>query len=128
MKQIRDIYFTKPKIVNKGWGREEILVNKDFCGKLLVFNKGSKFSLHFHKKKNELFYVLLGKIRFNYLNLENADKKSKELIIGDSVFIPAGNPHQIEALEDSTIIEISSHHEDFDSYRIEKGDSQINMV
>jgi hypothetical protein len=35
--------------VEKGWGHELIWVTNDkYCGKLLKFNKGAKFSMHFH--------------------------------------------------------------------------------
>ena len=35
--------------VEKGWGHENIFATNDkYCGKLLVFNEGSRFSMHFH--------------------------------------------------------------------------------
>jgi sugar/nucleoside kinase (ribokinase family) len=51
-------------------------------------------------------------------------QKNEDLYSGDIVDIPQFNPHKIEAIKESTIIEISTHHEDSDSYRIAKGDSQ----
>lgn len=43
---------TEAEIVSKGWGREIIFVNNDeYCGKLLCFDKGKKFSMHYHIKK-----------------------------------------------------------------------------
>lgn len=59
-----------------------------------------------------------------YYDLTNADRKTVKLNGGMVVTIPQGNPHQIQALEDSVIVEFSTHHEDEDSYRIQKGDSQ----
>ena len=35
-----------------------------------------------------------------------------------------GQPHQLEALTDGKIFEVSTHHEDSDSDRVMKGDSQ----
>ena len=36
--------------VEKGWGHELIWATNDkYCGKLLKFNKGAKFSMHFHR-------------------------------------------------------------------------------
>jgi quercetin dioxygenase-like cupin family protein len=117
--------FTKPKIVNKGWGRERWLCNnEEYCGKLLEFDSGSKFSMHYHIKKRESFYVLKGFLVLTFFNLENADMKSQNLLEGQVIEIPRNVPHQIEAKEDSVIIEISTHHEDSDSYRIGRGDSQ----
>ena len=53
----------KPKVINaiecegcnipKGWGHEVIFVNNElYCGKLLVFKKGAKFSMHYHLIKD----------------------------------------------------------------------------
>ena len=61
----------KPKVINaieckecniaKGWGKEIIFVNNDeYCGKLLCFDKGKKFSMHYHLKKKETWYVSKG--------------------------------------------------------------------
>ena len=47
---------------------------------------------------------------------------SQFLYQGDTVTIERGEPHQLEALEDSEIFEVSTQHIDDDSYRIYKGD------
>ena len=40
--------------VEKGWGSELIFATNDkYCGKLLKFNTGAKFSMHFHSVKDE---------------------------------------------------------------------------
>ena len=45
--------------IPKGWGEELILVNNElYCGKLLIFRKDSKFSMHYHMKKDETWYVI----------------------------------------------------------------------
>lgn len=109
----------------KGWGEEVWIINNDkYCGKLLKFNKGATFSDHFHVNKDEAWYVLLGKLELRYYNLANADRLTKKLTVGDVVHIPPSTPHQLKALEDSVIVEVSTPHEEADSYRIGKGDSQ----
>jgi mannose-6-phosphate isomerase-like protein (cupin superfamily) len=111
--------------VQKGWGKEIWLVNNNkYCGKILKFDAGSKFSMHYHVDKEETFYVLDGHLKLKYFDLSNAEEKNEDLYSGDIVDIPQFNPHKIEAIKESSIIEISTHHEDSDSYRIEKGDSQ----
>lgn len=118
--------FRLPEIVPKGWGREVILANLPlYCGKLLCFTKGQRFSSHFHDLKNESFYVLSGRIRFSHFDPANADKLSRELGPGEVVDIPRLCVHQVEAIEESVVIEVSTHHEDSDSYRVEKGASQM---
>ena len=44
--------------VSKGWGYEDWIVNKEqYCGKLLFIKKGKKCSWHYHKNKDETFYI-----------------------------------------------------------------------
>jgi hypothetical protein len=39
-------------LVEKGWGSEEIWATNDkYCGKLMRFNTGARFSMHFHAEK-----------------------------------------------------------------------------
>ena len=112
--------------VEKGWGYELIWATNDlYCGKIMVFEKvGSKFSMHYHVEKYETWYVQKGKLKFTWINPDNADKIINELNEGDVVTIYQGIAHQLEALEDSIIFETSTHDKTSDSYRVEKGDSQ----
>ena len=53
----------KIKHVPKGWGYEKWIVNtEEYCGKLLFFNKGKRCSWHYHKIKDETFYLQSGSI------------------------------------------------------------------
>ena len=112
---------TTPKIVTKTWGYEMWIHNdEEYCGKLLVFNKeGDKFSMHYHIKKKETWYVQSGSFIFNWLDVENGERLFTNLEEGDVIEIERGLPHQLEALEDgSTIFEVSTEHFDEDSYRV----------
>src|SRR3989338_4850995 len=116
---------TRPKIHKKGWGEEVWMVNNDkYCGKLLKFKRGAKFSDHFHRVKDETWYVLSGELELRHYNLANADRIMLVLKVGDVVHIPPGNPHQLIARTEAIVIEISTPHHDADSYRIGKGDNQ----
>lgn len=115
-----------PETHIKKWGSEEWLVNNDkYCGKLLKFNKGSKFSYHFHLKKDETWFVLFGSFIFKYKDLSNGKDNEITIYSGACIDIPIGFPHQLEAIEDSIIVEISTTHCEEDSYRIAPGDSQL---
>ena len=110
--------------VPKGWGYERWIVNRDdYCGKLLFMNKGKKLSWHYHEKKTETFYINKGTVLL-YFGYSDDIKSSimQELSQGDIFHIPVGLRHRLEALEDSEIMEFSTHHEDSDSIRVEKGD------
>lgn len=109
----------------KGWGEEVWIINTDkYCGKLLKFSKGAMFSDHYHINKDETWYVLEGKLELRYYDLSNADRLVTELKPGSVVHIPPNTPHQLVAHEASVVVEVSTPHDEADSYRIGKGDSQ----
>jgi quercetin dioxygenase-like cupin family protein len=115
----------RPNIVKKGWGHEVIFINNEqYCGKILHFNKGAKFSMHFHLLKKETWYVSRGKFIFTYINTNTADIITQCLEEGDVITNERGQPHQIHCEEEGDIFEVSTTHYDSDSYRIGKGDSQ----
>ena len=116
---------TKGKFVHKGWGHElHIENNENYCGKLLVFHRGKKFSMHYHLDKYETWYVREGEFRFTWMDPSNANRITEILKSGDVVTIYQGIAHQLEALTDGVIFETSTHDKKEDSYRVEKGDSQ----
>jgi len=115
----------KIKIVQKGWGYEKWIVNNEkYCGKLLFFNKGKRCSWHFHKIKDETFYLQSGLISL-YYGWEEDLSKAEVLVLepGNSFHIPIGLKHQMVALENSELFEFSTEHFDSDSYRVTPGDS-----
>lgn len=111
------------EIVEKGWGKEIIFVNNpEYCGKILCFNKGKKFSMHYHIKKKETWYIAKGRFILNWISIEDGLNYSEYLNVGDIITNERGEPHQLLALEDSEVFEVSTSHYDNDSYRICKGD------
>lgn len=105
------------KNVKKLWGNEFWIVNNDkYCGKILTIKKGYQSSLHYHKIKQETFYVMSGEI---LMIIEN---KFQLMETGEFVHILQGVKHSFIGLNQisSTIIEFSTHHDDKDTYRIEK--------
>jgi mannose-6-phosphate isomerase-like protein (cupin superfamily) len=110
--------------VPKGWGFEKWITNNEkYCGKLLYFVKGKKCSWHYHKIKDEVFYIQSGKLLVTYGASD--DKQASESVVltkGDSFHVKTGVRHQMTALEDTEMFEFSTQHFDEDSIRIEKGD------
>ena len=114
-----------PEVHLKAWGREEWIYNgSEYCGKVLFFNKGAKFSCHFHIAKKESWYVAQGMFDLMLVDTDKAEKYQMTLRRGDSIDIERGIPHQLTCLEEGHIFEVSQSHAESDSYRIEKGDSQ----
>lgn len=116
--------FLKDKFVPKGWGFEKWIVNNEkYCGKLLYFVKGRKCSWHYHKVKDETFFIQSGKILLTWSYEDDIDMANKvELSKGDIWHVKIGQRHQMLALEDTELFEFSTQHLDEDSYRIIKGD------
>ena len=95
----------------KVWGGEYWIVNKEYCGKKLVLNKGYRCSMHSHKIKDETFLVISGKV------LMEVNGERKILSVGDKQYIPINVQHRFTGIEDSEIVEFSTHHMEDDSYR-----------
>ncbi len=111
--------------VPKGWGEELIIENNEmYCGKLLIFKAGCKFSMHYHMIKDETWYVDKGEFTYRWIDTETAEIHEQHLKVGDIVRQRPGQPHQLEAKTEGTIFEVSTTHSDSDSYRVWKGDSQ----
>lgn len=116
-----------PQIIEKGWGREIIFANnEDYCGKALEFDrKGARTSLHFHLRKHETFFVTEGDFRISTRDRETGAKHTVALRKGDRIETPPGKLHRIICdSENGTLIEVSTHDDPADNYRVEPGDSQ----
>ena len=111
------------EIVKKGWGKEIIFVNNDeYCGKILCFDKGKRFSMHYHLLKKETWYVNKGRFILVWVETATGTTHTEYLEVGDVITNERGQPHQLIALEEGEILEVSSKHFDEDSYRMWKGD------
>lgn len=108
----------------KGWGFEKWITNNElYCGKLLYFVKGRKCSWHFHEVKDEVLYVQSGSVVLKFSD-DDSILEADEIVLarGDSFRVRPKLRHQMFALEDTEIFEISTTHFDEDSIRILKGD------
>lgn len=114
-------------VVPKGWGYELIwATNEKYCGKIMVFEKaGAKFSMHFHREKEETWFVNSGKFKVRWIDTTNAQMHEKELAEGETWHNPPLQPHQLECLvAGSSITEVSTADSVEDNYRVSPGDSQ----
>ena len=117
--------FSEIKFVPKGWGHEKWIVNtNEYCGKLLFFNKGKRCSWHYHKLKDETFYLQSGSLLLFYGETDFLeDANTKLLEPGDKFHIHRRLRHQMVAQADSELFEFSTQHFDEDSYRVIAGDT-----
>jgi len=112
------------KFVSKGWGFEKWIVNnEEYCGKLLYLVKNHRCSWHYHKLKDEVFYVQSGRVKVLFSDEDDIENASSIILEkGDNFHVYRGLRHQMIALEDTELFEFSTQHFDEDSYRIIKGD------
>jgi len=104
-------------IVPKNWGYEDILVNTEsYCGKRMLVYEEHRCSVHMHKIKDETLLVSGGLVWFETGN-EPDQLHGIWMKDNERIRITPGLWHRFTALRDSTIIEVSTHHEDSDSYR-----------
>ena len=100
------------KQVKKEWGSEIWMANNElYCGKKLILKKGKRVSLHKHRNKDETFYIENGRL------LMELGGKTFVMAKGDVVRIKPGVLHRYTGLQDSLIIEVSTHHDDKDTFR-----------
>ena len=114
--------------VDKGWGYEIIWASNDkYCGKLMVFERaGAKVSMHFHREKDETWFVNAGQFKLVWCNTQTAQYHEQILNEGDVWHNPPLQPHQVIALKPNSIIfEVSTPDSVEDNYRIIPGDSQL---
>ena len=112
----------KPKKVDKSWGYEIWMANNEkenYCGKILYIKFGNATSMHFHQKKHETFYILEGSLNIEIIDTITTDKYTKTINEGEVFVLDRLVPHRlIPNGGDVKFVEISTFHEDSDSYRV----------
>jgi mannose-6-phosphate isomerase len=105
--------------VEKPWGYELIwALNETYCGKVLFVEAGHSLSLQYHVQKVESWLVQSGRARVELGTTADAELTEAILEPGDTLHFPPGTVHRVTAIEDTTILEVSTPHLD-DVVRIE---------
>jgi mannose-6-phosphate isomerase-like protein (cupin superfamily) len=108
-----------PRRVEKPWGWELIWADTDaYAGKLLFIRAGESLSLQFHNAKDESWYVQEGRAKLELGATGQAVLNSEVIGPGACFRFRPGTVHRVTALEDATIIEVSTAHLD-DVVRLE---------
>lgn len=94
--------------VEKPWGHEVWWAQTDdYAGKLLIVKTGERLSLQMHRQKDETSYLLSGRLLL--VQGPSAEELSeREIGPGTSWRNEPGVVHTIEALEDATVLEVST--------------------
>jgi mannose-6-phosphate isomerase-like protein (cupin superfamily) len=99
----------EPTKVDKPWGYELIwALTDDYCGKILFVKAGESLSLQFHREKDESWLVHSGRTELEMG--KPGDKTPNREVVGPGAAfrIRPGTVHRIKALEDTTILEVST--------------------
>ena len=93
--------------VPKPWGHETIWAHTDrYVGKILHINAGQALSVQYHNRKDETVHLLNGDLIYRVkLGDELQDMR---LTQGQSFRITPGTVHQMEAITDCDILEVST--------------------
>jgi mannose-6-phosphate isomerase-like protein (cupin superfamily) len=105
--------------VEKPWGYELIwALNEIYCGKVLFVTAGHSLSLQYHVQKDESWLVQSGRAKVELGKVGDETLTEAILEPGSTLHFPPGTVHRVTAIEDTTILEVSTPHLD-DVVRIE---------
>jgi len=101
--------------VEKDWGHEDWIWNGRYCGKKLFVKKNKTSEWIYHRVKDKVLYVESGHVVLTYGWDEDVKFAANLTLAADMAFhIPPGMYHSIKALEDSRLLELSTHHNEKD--------------
>jgi mannose-6-phosphate isomerase len=94
--------------VPKPWGHETIWAQSDrYVGKILHINAGHELSVQYHNRKDETIYLLSGEMAYRVQGKNDA-LDDVQLRIGESFRNTPGTIHQMVALTDCDVLEVST--------------------
>jgi mannose-6-phosphate isomerase-like protein (cupin superfamily) len=99
----------EPRKVEKPWGHELIwAVAETYVGKVLFVKAGHSLSLQFHREKDESWLVHSGRAKLELGEEGAGGLVEAEIGAGDAFRYRPGTVHRVTAIEDLTILEVST--------------------
>ena len=105
------IVFREIHSLPREWGNEVIIAQTDrYLGKVLLMAEGTKGGLQRHIEKDETFFLYSGDalVRFD----DGTGLTTRRMRSMQSVHVPPGAVHQVEAITDCVFFETSTPHYD----------------
>jgi mannose-6-phosphate isomerase len=104
-----DAWAFQPRKVEKPWGYELIWAETEhYVGKVLFVKAGESLSLQFHRVKDEAWLVQEGRAKLE-LGSAGDPMLDEEIVAAGATFhFRPGTVHRVTALEDTTIVEVST--------------------
>ena len=104
-----DRFAFEPERIDKPWGYELLWAHAEqYVGKVLFVRAGCSLSLQFHRVKDESWYVQSGRAELQLGDVGQAVLKREVVGPGASFRFPPGTVHRVTAIEDTTILEVST--------------------
>ena len=104
-----DAWSFDPRRVDKPWGWELIWAHAEaYVGKILFVRAGESLSLQYHVEKDESWYVESGRARVELGHTGEGMLDEAVISPGDAFRFRPGTVHRVTALEDTTILEVST--------------------
>jgi mannose-6-phosphate isomerase-like protein (cupin superfamily) len=104
-----DAWASEPRKVDKPWGSELIWAETDrYVGKVLFVKAGESLSLQFHRAKDESWLVQAGRAKLELGPAGDAVLSEEVIGPGSSFHFGPGTVHRVTAIEDTTIVEVST--------------------
>ena len=95
--------------VPKPWGHETIWAHTErYVGKILHINAGHELSVQYHNRKDETIYLLWGEIVYRVQREGDDILDDVQLQLGESFRITPGTIHQMIAVTDCDVLEVST--------------------
>jgi mannose-6-phosphate isomerase len=95
--------------VEKPWGYELIwALTEVYCGKVLFVKAGHSLSLQFHREKDESWLVQSGRAKLELGSVGEPVLEQEVVAAGAAFHFTPGTVHRVTALEDTTILEVST--------------------
>lgn len=97
------------KKVEKPWGHELIwALSETYCGKVLFVKAGAALSLQFHNEKDESWLVHSGRAKLELGEVGQQVLHEEVIGAGAAFRYRPGTVHRVTAIEDTTILEVST--------------------
>jgi mannose-6-phosphate isomerase len=104
-----DAWAFEPRKVEKPWGHELIWAESEqYVGKLLFVEAGESLSLQFHRVKDESWLIQAGRVKLELGSAGDAMLEEEVVGTGATFRFRPGTVHRVTALEDTTILEVST--------------------
>jgi mannose-6-phosphate isomerase-like protein (cupin superfamily) len=104
-----DAWSAEPRKVEKPWGYELVWAETDrYVGKLLFVRAGESLSLQFHRVKDESWLVHAGRAKLELGSAGDPLLNEEVISAGAAFHFQPGTVHRVTAIEDTTIIEVST--------------------